>query len=42
MVRVKRGGDNMEFWDAYTRDEKLTDKVLVRGTPIPEGLYHLT
>ena len=32
----------MEFWDAYTRDEKLTDKVLVRGTPIPEGLYHLT
>ena len=32
----------MERWDAYTRDGELTDKVLVRGTPIPEGLYHMT
>lgn len=32
----------MELWDAYTKDGKLTDKVLVRGEPIQEGLYHLT
>ena len=31
----------MEKWNAYTRDEKLTYTVLVRGEPIPEGLYHL-
>lgn len=31
----------MEKWNAYTRDGALTDKVLVRGEPIPEGLYHL-
>ena len=32
----------MELWDAYTRDGKLTDQVLVRDEPVPEGLYHLT
>ena len=31
----------MELWDAYTSDERKTDKVLVRGEPIPDGLYHL-
>ena len=31
----------MEKWDAYTREGVLTDAVLVRGEPIPEGLYHL-
>ncbi len=31
----------MELWDAYTRDGEKTDAVLVRGEPIPDGLYHL-
>ena len=31
----------MELWDAYTRDGAKTEVVLVRGEPIPEGLYHL-
>ncbi|MBQ7785432.1 MAG: NUDIX domain-containing protein [Clostridia bacterium] len=31
----------MELWDARTRDGKLTGGTLVRGEPIPEGLYHL-
>ncbi len=31
----------MEKWNAYTRNGKLTDKVLIRGGEIPEGLYHL-
>lgn len=31
----------MELWDARTRDGKLTGDTLVRGEPIPEGLYHL-
>lgn len=31
----------MELWDAYTREEKRVDTVLVRGEPIPTGLYHL-
>lgn len=31
----------MELWDAYTRDGELTDQILVRDEPIPEGLYHL-
>ena len=31
----------MEKWDAYTRDGKLTDTVLIRGEIIPEGLYHI-
>ena len=32
----------MELWDAYDRDEKRTGGTLVRGEPIPDGLYHLT
>ena len=31
----------MELWDAYTIDRKLTGKTLVRGEPIPAGLFHL-
>ncbi|MBR5289309.1 MAG: NUDIX domain-containing protein [Clostridia bacterium] len=31
----------MELWDARTRDGALTGGTLVRGEPIPEGLYHL-
>ena len=31
----------MEIWDAYTRDGKKTGRTLVRGEPIPDGLYHL-
>lgn len=31
----------MELWDAYDRDGNLTGGTLVRGEPIPEGLYHL-
>lgn len=30
-----------EKWNAYTADGILTETVLVRGEPIPEGLYHL-
>ena len=31
----------MEKWDAYTRDGIRTEVELIRGEPIPEGLYHL-
>ena len=32
----------MELWDAYTREgELVSDTVLVRGKPVPNGLYHL-
>ncbi len=31
----------MEQWNAYTKAGELTETVLVRGTPIPQGLYHL-
>ena len=31
----------MEKWNAYTREGKLTDKVLIRGETIPEGLYFM-
>lgn len=31
----------MELWNAYTREGVLTDTILVRGEPIPDGLYHL-
>jgi 8-oxo-dGTP pyrophosphatase MutT (NUDIX family) len=32
----------MEIWDAYLRDGTPAGRELVRGEPIPEGLYHLT
>ena len=31
----------MELWDGYFRDGMLAGVDLVRGEPIPEGLYHL-
>lgn len=31
----------MELWDAYLQDESLAGTDLVRGEPIPKGLYHL-
>lgn len=31
----------MELWDAYYEDGTLAGKDLVRGEPIPEGLYHM-
>ena len=31
----------MEIWDGYLEDETLANQDLVRGEPIPEGLYHL-
>lgn len=31
----------MEIWDAYMMDGTPTGRTLVRGEPIPEGLYHL-
>ena len=31
----------MEKWNAYTRDGMLTDKILIRGEDVPEGLYFM-
>jgi len=31
----------MEFWDAYDIRGNKTGKTLVRGEPIPQGLYHM-
>ena len=31
----------MELWDAYDREGNPTGGTLVRGEPIPEGVYHL-
>ena len=31
----------MEIWDAYLKDGSLAGRDLVRGEPIPDGLYHL-
>ena len=31
----------MEIWDGYFRDGTPANQDLVRGEPIPEGLYHL-
>lgn len=31
----------MEIWDAYYSDGTPAGRTLVRGEPIPEGLYHL-
>ena len=31
----------MEIWDGYYRDGTPADTELVRGEPIPDGLYHL-
>lgn len=31
----------MEIWDAYLEDGTPAGRTLVRGQPIPQGLYHL-
>ncbi len=31
----------MELWDAYDANGNLTGGTLVRGEPVPKGLYHL-
>ena len=31
---------NLEKWDLYTRDGLLTNKKMIRGDEIPDGLYH--
>lgn len=31
----------MEIWDGYLKDGTLANRDLVRGEPIPKGLYHL-
>ena len=31
----------MEIWDGYWMDGTLANRDLVRGEPIPQGLYHL-
>ena len=31
----------MELWDAYDAEGNRTGGLLVRGEPVPEGLYHL-
>ena len=31
----------MEIWDGYTADGTLAGRDLVRGEPIPEGIYHM-
>ena len=32
----------MEIWDAYMADGTPANQQLIRGQPIPEGLYHLS
>ncbi len=32
----------MEIWDAYLQDGTPANRELIRGEPIPEGLYHLS
>ncbi len=31
----------MELWDLYTKDRDRTNQTMVRGTELPEGLYHV-
>lgn len=38
-IRQKR--DGVELWDAYARDGRKMNRTLVRGEPIPNGVYHL-
>ena len=36
----KRGKKKVELWDAFYEDGTMAGKDLVRGEPIPDGLYH--
>ena len=31
----------MELWDLYTKDRDRTNQTIIRGTKLPEGLYHV-
>ena len=31
----------MELWDLYTKDRDRANQTMVRGTELPEGLYHV-
>lgn len=31
----------MEAWDLYTQDRVKTGQTMLRGNPVPEGLFHL-
>ena len=31
----------MEAWDLYTKDRVKTGQTMLRGDPVPEGLFHL-
>ena len=31
----------MEAWDLYTQDRVKTGQTMLRGDPVPEGLFHL-
>jgi isopentenyldiphosphate isomerase len=34
-------GEDMELWDLYDHDRKLTGKTIKRGDKIPQGYYHM-
>lgn len=36
----KRGKKKVELWDAFYEDGTMAGKDLVRGEPVPDGLYH--
>ena len=40
-MQADKGVTDMELWDGYCLDGTLADHDLVRGEPIPQGLYHL-
>lgn len=41
MEIVNINSELMEKWDAYDKNGKLIDKILIRGENIPSGMYHL-
>lgn len=41
LSKPEKGGLFLEIWDAYHRDGTFAGEKLVRGEPIPEGLFHL-
>ena len=38
---ARNGVKMMEIWDGYRKDGTLANRDLVRGEPIPQGLFHL-
>lgn len=41
MEIVNINSELMEKWNAYDKNGKLIDKILIRGENIPSGMYHL-